>query len=251
MEFERVQAQLEAARKTADARAVPVEVQIISRARPSSEAISPRPLLLASLTAFAAGLLGLALLLTRELLRDWPRPGSGVVKRLGPSPRRAPSRLSLVAAAGRPAVRSAPPAFPTISSVARHLISEARRRTGFRTVVVGEAATTCAVDAAIDLARRLAEQGRHATLVDWRGHDAGTFGQAPKLGFTEVLLGRVSFEEAVGRLPNSNAHRIVARASAEGAAVSKDKDRVNMLFDALAEAYDHIVIGGPMRRSAS
>jgi Mrp family chromosome partitioning ATPase len=109
---------------------------------------------------------------------------------------------------------------------------------------VGEAAATCAVDAAIDLARRLAEQGRHAILVDWRGHDAGTFGQAPELGFTEVLLGRVSFEEAVGRLPNSNAHRIVARASAEGAAVSKDKDRVNMLFDALAEAYDHIVIGG-------
>lgn len=141
-------------------------------------------------------------------------------------------------------MRSAPPAFPTISSIARHLISEARGRTGFRTVVVGEAAATCAVDAAIDLARRLAEQGRHAILVDWRGYDAGTFGQAPELGITEVLLGRVSFEEAVGRLPNSNAHRIGARASAEGAAVSKDKDRVNMLFDALAEAYDHIVIGG-------
>jgi tyrosine-protein kinase Etk/Wzc len=246
-EFERLQAQLEAARTTADARAVPVEVQIISRARPSSEPVSPRPLLLAALTAFAAGLLGLAFLLTRELLRDWPKPGSGAVKRAGPSLRRAPSRRGLVAAARRPALRSAPPAFPTLSSIARHLISEARGRPGFRTVVVGEAAATCVVDAAIDLARRLAEQGRHAILLDWRGHDdghAGTFGQAPALGFTDVLLGRVTLEEAVGRLPNSSAHHIVARACADGTAVSKDKDRVNMLFDALAEAYDHIVIAG-------
>jgi succinoglycan biosynthesis transport protein ExoP len=246
-EFERLQAQLEAARTTADARAVPVEVQIISRARPSSEPVSPRPLLLAALTAFAAGLLGLAFLLTRELLRDWPRPGSGAVMRAGPSARRQPMRRGLASAAGATAWRSAPPAFPTISSIARHLISEARGRSGFRTVVAGEAAAASIVAAAMDLTRRLADQGRHAILLDWRVHadtDAGSFGQAPALGFTDVLLGRVTFEEAVGRIPNSSAHYIVARACAEGAAVAKDKDRVNMLFDALAEAYDHIVIAG-------
>lgn len=49
------------------------------------------------------------------------------------------------------------------------------------------------------------------------------------------------------RRPNSSAHRIVARFCAKGAAVSKDKDRVNMLFDALAEAYDHIVIARRQR----
>ena len=41
-EFERLQTQLEAARTTSDALAVPIEVQIVSRARPSSEKARPR-----------------------------------------------------------------------------------------------------------------------------------------------------------------------------------------------------------------
>jgi uncharacterized protein involved in exopolysaccharide biosynthesis len=253
-EFERLQAQLEAARTTADARAVPVEVQIISRARPSSEPVSPRPLLLAALTAFATSLLGLAFLLTRELLRDWPRPGSGVVTLAGPSPRGQPLRRSLVAAAGRRALRSAPPAFPTISSIARHLISEARGRPGFRTVVVGEAAASCAAEAAIELTRHLAAQGRQAILLDWHRHDDGCAGpirQAPALGFTDVLLGRVSCEQAIGRLPNFAAHRILARASAAGAAVSKDKDRVN--WSSMRSPKPTITSSspGPTKRSAT
>jgi polysaccharide biosynthesis transport protein len=112
---------------------------------------------------------------------------------------------------------------------------------------VGEAAAPCAAEAAIELTRHLAAQGRQAILLDWHRHDdggAGPIGQAPTLGFTDVLLGRVSCEQAIGRLPNSAADRILARASADAAAVSKDKDRVNMVFDALAEAYDHIVIAG-------
>ena len=41
-EFERLQMQLEAARTTSDASAVPIEVQIVSRARPSSEKAWPK-----------------------------------------------------------------------------------------------------------------------------------------------------------------------------------------------------------------
>ena len=245
-EFERLQTQLEAARTTADARAVPVEVQIISRARPSSEPISPKPLLVAALAAFATGLLGAALLITRELLGDWPRANRDKIELVGL--RRAASRLGrLASVASRPALWSPPPAFPTISSIARHLISEAGGNMGFLTVVAGAGAATCAEQAAADLARQLACQGRQAILLNFTPSGKGLTGElglAPALGFTDVLLGRAACADVVRQLANSTAHVIVARSSAEGAAVITDKDRVNMLLDGLAEAYDHIVIAG-------
>jgi uncharacterized protein involved in exopolysaccharide biosynthesis len=247
-EFERLQAQLEAARTTADARAVPVEVQIISRARPSSEPISPRPLLVSALVSVASGLLGLAFLLTRELIGEPPRARAGAVKLVGPLPPRLPLRRDRIGPAGAwQPPRSPPPAFPTISSIARHLISEAHGRKGFSTVVVGGQGGQSAEPAANDLARQLAAQGRQTILLNWQSQDgclAGTSGEARSLGFTDVLCGRASLEEALARLPNSAAHLMVAGAGSVGGAVRKDKDRVNMLLDALAEAYDHIVIAG-------
>ena len=66
-EFERLQTQLEAARTTSDALAVPVEVQIVSRARPSSERASPKTGMIALLTMAATLLLGLAYVVMREM----------------------------------------------------------------------------------------------------------------------------------------------------------------------------------------
>ena len=66
-EFERLQTQLEAARTTSDALAVPVEVQIVSRARPSSEKASPKTGMIALLAMAATLLLGLAYVVMREL----------------------------------------------------------------------------------------------------------------------------------------------------------------------------------------
>src|SRR5204863_7872231 len=57
-ELERLQGQLEAARTTSDAVAVPVEVQIISRARPSSEKASPKSAMIALLAMAATLMLG-------------------------------------------------------------------------------------------------------------------------------------------------------------------------------------------------
>ena len=118
---------------------------------------------------------------------------------------------------------------------------------GFLTVVAGAGAATCPEQAATDLARQLARQGRQAILLDFTPSGKGLTGElglAPALGFTDVLLGRAACAEVVRQLANSTAHVIVARSSAEGAAVITDKDRVNMLLDGLAEAYDHIVIAG-------
>jgi polysaccharide biosynthesis transport protein len=59
-----------------------------------------------------------------------------------------------------------------------------------------------------------------------------------------VLSGRASFEDVIERLPGSEAHVIAAGSSAAGGAAARDRDRVNMLLDALDETYDHVVITG-------
>jgi succinoglycan biosynthesis transport protein ExoP len=52
----------------------------------------------------------------------------------------------------------------------------------------------------------------------------------------------------ITRLADSEAHVIAAGSSVAGTAAAMDKDRVNMLLDALDDAYDHVVITG--RRAA-
>ena len=67
---------------------------------------------------------------------------------------------------------------------------------------------------------------------------------SPTLGIIDVLSGRASFEDVIERMTGSEAHVIAAGSSAAGIAAAKDKDRVNMLLDALDDAYDHVVIAG-------
>jgi succinoglycan biosynthesis transport protein ExoP len=57
-------------------------------------------------------------------------------------------------------------------------------------------------------------------------------------------LGRASFEDVIERIPGSQAHVIAAGSSVAGSTAAKDKDRVNMLLDALDDAYAHVVIAG-------
>ena len=59
-----------------------------------------------------------------------------------------------------------------------------------------------------------------------------------------MLAGRASFEDVIARLPGSQAHVIAAGSSAAGTAAANDRDRVDMLLDALDDAYEHIVVTG-------
>ena len=233
-EFERLQTQLEAARTTSDARTVPVEVQIVSRARPSSEKAWPKVGMITLLAMVATLLLGLAFVVTRELF--------GMA-------RQAPATAALArsdsesASPGAPAVTTT----RTMPSVARHLTAKARGRTGFRTLVIGQPASTNAGKVAIELARQLARAKQQVILLDWSLDGVGLapeLGVSPTLGITDVLSGRASFEDVIERLSRSEGHVIAAGSSVAGTAAAKDKDRVNMLLDALDDAYDHVVIAG-------
>jgi MinD-like ATPase involved in chromosome partitioning or flagellar assembly len=100
---------------------------------------------------------------------------------------------------------------------------------------------------AVDLARQVARRHGQVILLDWSLEGKGLgeeLGGAPALGVADVLSGRASFEDVVERLAGSEAHVIAAGSSAAGKAAARDKDRVNMLLDALDEAYDHVMIAG-------
>jgi len=233
-EFERLQTQLEAARTTSDARTVPVEVQIVSRARPSSEKAWPKVGMITLLTMVATLLLGLAFVVTRELF--------GMA-------RQAPATAALARSDSESASRGAPAVTTTrtMPSVARHLTAKARGRTGFRTMVIGQPASTNAGKVAIELARQLARAKQQVILLDWSLDSVGLapeLGVSPTLGITDVLSGRASFEDVIERLSRSEGHVIAAGSSVAGTTAAKDKDRVNMLLDALDDAYDHVVIAG-------
>jgi uncharacterized protein involved in exopolysaccharide biosynthesis len=235
-ELERVQSQLEAARTTSDARAVPVEVQIVSRARPSSDKAWPRVGMMSLLAVTATLLLGLAFVVTREFFN---------MARTPPAERTAPHRAALAGAPGPAAIPSPLVRARTVAQVARHLIARAHGRTGFRTVVAG--ADAGAGRTGIELARELARQGQPVILLDWSLDGTGLtpeLGVSPTLGIVDVLAGRASFEDVIQRMAGSQAHVIPAGSSAAGTAAARDKDRVDMLLDALDEAYTHVVIVG-------
>jgi uncharacterized protein involved in exopolysaccharide biosynthesis len=244
-EFERVQSQLEAARTTGEARAVPVEVQIVSRARPASEKAWPKVGMMTLFAMVATLLLGLALVVTRELFgmaRRGPSTGLSDPRSEGASPSE-PLRPT------RPVPVTAPSPIRTSSlhSAAQQLITKAYRRSGFRTLVTGEAAAGSAGPVAIELSRQLARQGQQVILLDWSLDGVGLaaeLGVSSTLGIIDVLSGRASFEDVIGRMADSAAHVIAAGSSAAGMAAARDKDRVNMLLDALDDAYDHVVIAG-------
>ena len=231
-EFERLQTQLEAARTTSDALAVPVEVQIVSRARPSSERASPKAGMIALLAMAATLLLGLAYVVMRELF---------AMARQAPVAART-ARLQVRLPMARPIST-----MRTVSSVARRLAASAQDRTGFRTFVAGEADATDAGPLAIDLARELARLGGQVVVLDWSldgARLAAELGMSPALGITDVLVGRASFEDVIARLPGSRAHAIAAGSNSAGTAAANDRDRVDMLLDALDEAYEHIIVTG-------
>jgi succinoglycan biosynthesis transport protein ExoP len=231
-EFERLQTQLEAARTTSDALAVPVEVQIVSRARPSSERASPKTGMIALLTMAATLLLGLAYVVMREMFA---------------MARQAPITTGTARPRVHPAMAQPIPTMRTLSSVARRLATSAQGRTGFRTFVAGEADATDARPIAIDLARQLARLGGQVILLNWSldGARFGTdLGASAALGISDWLAGRASFEDVIARLPGSQAHTIAAGSNAAGTAAANDRDRVDMLLDALDDAYEHIVVTG-------
>jgi len=270
VELERLQAQFEANRAKADSRAVPVEAKIVSRARAASIPVFPRKGPFAALAAFATLLFGLAIAITRALLAGARTPASasavgdadgGSGRGLPPVLERtepvfpAPPAVPVPDAPDGPAANPAAPLpvtaddvvrVGTIGAIARRLSSRASGG-GYRTLIAGETDLMGVSTHAIELAKALSELGQSVILIDWAPEGDGlahAMSLPPSAGISHLLAGEAGFEQVVRRLPDSEAHLIAAGTPDAGLAVHPDPDRLNLVLDALDEAYDQIIVAG-------
>ncbi|MGL1765663.1 hypothetical protein ACSTIQ_00195, partial [Vibrio parahaemolyticus] len=82
-------------------------------------------------------------------------------------------------------------------------------------------------------------------LVEWSYGPAllaQSAGLAPAPGVAELLQGTAGFEEAITALPGSECHFIASGNGLARAAAAVDPDLLNLVLDALDEAYAHIVV---------
>lgn len=250
-ELETLQASFEATRTRGDARAVPLEAQVISKARASSVPVFPKKGPLSLLAASAAFILGLVLVITRELLAG-SRRGAHV-------PRRRHDDIATDAAwqtESEPVARvqRAKPAvidgdadrfvkLTSASEVARRIASGARGASGHRSLLVAEQAGGDSWSTATAIASALSASGRQVVVIDWSRDGAGIAGQdgiAPTPGMSDLLEGRASFEDVIVPLSSSPAHVIACGTRPDSSEL--DAERINLVLDALDEAYDHVVV---------
>ncbi|MDP9840219.1 exopolysaccharide transport family protein [Neorhizobium huautlense] len=98
--------------------------------------------------------------------------------------------------------------------------------------------------ATVMLARELAEAGRTVVLVDMTGSSCPTklMASGKSLpGITDLLTGAAAFADTIHPDRLSDAH-IVPRGKADGAAAMRGADRLGMIIDGLASAYDVVLV---------
>ena len=116
-------------------------------------------------------------------------------------------------------------------------------RKGYRTLLVADRIDGAAE--ARDIITSLATAGRRSVLVDWARDGKGlaaSLGVPARPGMCDLLDGRASFDDVIVRLPESEAHVIAAGAPPTHPDLPLDADWINLVLDALDEAYDHIVV---------
>lgn len=258
-ELESLQSQLESNRKRLDTRAQPVEAQIISKAQAASVPVFPKKGQNAALVAFATLLFGTFWTITRALFNG-ARSGGDRVVPLAPK-RSAPERSEPSLPAAKvpraadkaPAKAAAAAATPVnddgtieVAAVAARLRAAVPAQGGHRSIVTGENKVVEPGADSVELAKALSATGAHVMLIDWSPSGRGiapVAGVEAGKGLTELLLGTASFEDAVQRLPDSNVHFIACGASLDEVE-DIDPDQLNLVLDALDEAYDHIIVTG-------
>ena len=137
--------------------------------------------------------------------------------------------------------------FKEITPLAKALIADAMGPAGYRTLVTADAPGIEVIGDAMDLVSALTKASKSVILVDWcpEGGGYATLTQTPDApGLCELLAGKVSFEHVVNRVPGSYAHVIVTGDVSAGGSAAFDSDRINLVLDALDEAYEHIVVSG-------
>lgn len=243
-ELERLQAQFEANRARATSLAIPVETHVVTAARASASVVYPKKLPITVAVSLATLLGGLALVLTRAIV-DGARGGaltaSHVTERSDRDTDEA-EPTSRVVAFVRP-----PTKVGSIPDLARFMARLLNGRSGLRVAVGGGSREVDPASEALALARTLARSGRSAVLVDWRAPNAPGCAALTSLtareGATDILNGTIAFDRAVHAIPGSTAH-LLSGGTSVGDEGSVNRNHLGILFDALEETYDFIIVTG-------
>ncbi len=220
-----------AARETPDA--VQADARIISRAIASTKVHFPKKLPIVFIVTIGALIAMIGFLATAQLLR-------GDVYR---------------AAAREPEfVEEETPIAPAMPKAAKPEFSESLRtgplgaqvrNMGRGIVIVTRAGKEPSSELAFDLVRELAEGGARCLFVDLDAEAAISQKAGVRYGIGDLLLGKVSFSEAIERDPSSRAHILgIGRIMPDVAAILS-ADRLAIVLGAVAQSYDHVIVATP------
>ncbi len=136
--------------------------------------------------------------------------------------------------------------FSSMSHYALHLIDELPVEGGYRLLITGASEAVDPSDEVIDLVAELSDAGLSVLLVDWsldgeRLHSDIEIGAAASL--SDVMSGHAEFDDILVTLPDSNLHYIYSTDARVGGELLNEDD-LNLVLDALDEAYDHVIVAG-------
>lgn len=187
-------------------------------ASPSSVPDSPKKTQMTLFAAGAAFLLGLVIVITRELLGGGVRPAM------------------VVAAPAQAAPASSTPRIKDGRALAKFVAARAKATGTCRTLITGETQMQDARPAAYDLARQLTGAGASVVLVDWsQGADGSP-------GLWELATGTASFERVLHSDPHGAGHYIGPGAAGATASLRSCGASLEQVFDALDAICQHVIV---------
>jgi len=118
---------------------------------------------------------------------------------------------------------------------------------GYRTLLTGAREGIDPTEEVIELARALAYSGSQVILIDWSPSGEGMaerVGLNLSVGLNDLLCGDVNFGAVIQRLPRTSVHAIAAGKALKLSTETINRDQLNLVLDALDEAYEHIIVTG-------
>lgn len=215
--------------------AVQADARIISRAVASTKAHFPRKLPIIFIVTFGALIAMVGFLATGQLLRG------EVYRAVAPVAVAAEDEAPIVPEL--PKQEAATPEFA--GSLRAGPLTEQVRLMGPGIVIVTRAGAEPSSELAFDLARELANGAARVLFVDLDTETAVSRKAGVRYGIGDLLLGKVSFADAIERDPTSRAHILGAGRLMPDVAAILSADRLAIVLGAVAQSYDHVIIAAP------
>ena len=136
----------------------------------------------------------------------------------------------------------------TVDALCARLLPAAKGPQGFRTLIAADGAALVAGSEALGLAGALSRKGKAVLLIDWALSGNSIIVDlelSPDPGLAGLLDGRSTFEDTIRAVPKTDVHVITAGTRKAELPNLRDAQKLNLLLDALDEAYDHIIVACP------